>query len=328
MNMLMIATLIVGFGVKNMVPIEGGTFEMGDIFAEGAERSSPLHSVTVSSFYMAKYEVTVEEFSSFVEATDYKTSAEDPAKSRPPGSEGSEPREYEEYFSRLATRGCWALVTPSDGDWVGAANWRNPQYDQSNRDPVACVSWLDAVNYCNWLSKKEGLQAAYDGTSGALLDGQGRHTTDVTQVSGYRLPTEAEWEFAARERGKKVRFGNGRNIARAGQINFNANDGEFPFAEKGEYRKKTLPVGTFKPNSLGLHDMSGNVWEWCSDYFDRYTAEPKTNPYQTRGELHRRRAARGGPWVGNASLARVAVRFGWVADDRCNNIGFRVARSK
>jgi len=146
MNMLMIATLIVGFGVKDMVPIEGGTFEMGDIFAEGAKLSSPLHSVTVSSFYMAKYEVTVEEFSSFVEETDYKTSAENPAKSRPPGSEGSEPREYEEYFSRLATRGCWALVTPSDGDWVGAANWRNPQYDQSSKDPVACVSgWMQSI---------------------------------------------------------------------------------------------------------------------------------------------------------------------------------------
>jgi formylglycine-generating enzyme required for sulfatase activity len=190
------------------------------------------------------------------------------------------------------------------------------------------VSWTDAANYCNWLSTREGLPVAYDVQTGDLLDGQGRSTTDVTKVRGYRLPTEAEWEYAARERGRKVRFGNGQDVARPTEINFNAAEGEFAFAEKGTLRGKTVPVGSFKPNSLGLYDMSGNVWEWCSDFMGRYTEQPQTDPYQRQGLMGPRRAARGGPWAGNASHARVSVRLGWVAEDRCNNIGFRIARSK
>jgi len=346
MNMLMITVLVAGLvatgerepdpdvshrtrsGATDMVHVEGGTFEMGDIFADGATLASPVHTVTVSSFHLARREVTVEEFSSFVDETNHETTAETPGKRSRPGADESGPREDEEDSARLAGRGCWVLATPSDGDWVDEANWRNPQYEQGLKHPVTCVSWSDAVHYCNWLSKKEGLPAAYDVTSGALLNGQGQPTTDVTKVRGYRLATEAEWEFAARERGRKVRFGNGRNTARASEINFDARSDEYSYAEHGEYRGRTTPVGSFKPNSLGLHDMSGNVWEWCSDHVDRYPTDSETNPYQTRGDLDRRRAARGGPWVGDASVAQVTVRLGWVAEDRCNNIGFRVARSE
>ncbi len=189
------------------------------------------------------------------------------------------------------------------------------------------MSWLDAIHFCNWLSNREGVPIAYDLASGDLLDSSGRATTDITHAAGYRLPTEAEWEFAARERGRKVRFGNGRDIARADQMNFDASSGKHLFAEAGEFRKGTISVGSFEPNALGLYDMSGNVWEWCSDYFDRYGSAPETDPYQTKGDFDLRRAARGGPWVGDASFARAAVRFGWVIDDRCNNVGFRLAKS-
>ncbi len=74
--------------------------------------------------------------------------------------------------------------------------------------------------------------------------------------------------------------------------------------------------------------MSGNVWEWCSDLVGKYPSEAQTNPYQTKGMNGPRRAERGGPWVGDASWARAAARIGWTAHDRCNNIGFRIARSE
>jgi formylglycine-generating enzyme required for sulfatase activity len=123
-------------------------------------------------------------------------------------------------------------------------------------------------------------------------------------------------------------LGNGQNIARSSEMNFNAAGGDFAFAEKGECSRNTVPVGSFRPNSLGLHDMSGNVWEWCSDFLGRYSGQSQTNPHQQKGMLGSRRAARGGPWFGDASFARVSARMGWVADDRCDNIGFRIARSK
>jgi formylglycine-generating enzyme required for sulfatase activity len=308
-------------GTQDMAYIEGGTFQMGDVFDEGVRFATPVHEVTVSSFYLNKYEVTVEGFTAFVKDALYVTSAEKDSKDAT--------RKNDQYSMTLGSRGAHVL-DPAAGRmlWVPEANWKNPQYEQTPKDPVACVSWTDAVSYCNWLSAREGLPIAYDVETGDLLDAQGRPTADVTKVRGYRLPTEAEWEYAARERGRKVRFGNGQDIARPSEMNFNASDGEFVFVEKGEFRKKTIPVGSFRPNSLGLYDMSGNVWEWCSDFMGQYSKQPQANPYQQKGMMGPRRAARDGPWAGDASWARTSARMGWVADDRCNMIGFRVARSR
>jgi formylglycine-generating enzyme required for sulfatase activity len=306
--------------MKDMQLIKGRAFQMGDVFDEGVQLATPVQEVILSSFYLNRYEVTIEEFTSFVKEMKYVTSAEKESK----GTANPD----DEYSSRLASHGAWVLDPEKGSSWVAGANWKNPQYEQSSKDPVTCVSWGDAVSYCNWLSKKEGLAEAYEVKTGNLLDAEGRPTTNVTKARGYRLPTEAEWEFAAREQGRKIRFGNGQNVARSSEMNFNAAEGEFAYAEKGHFRKKTIPVGSFTPNALGLHDMSGNVWEWCSDFMGQYTKEPKTDPYQGEGVMGPRRAARGGPWIGDASFARVATRMGWVADDRCNNIGFRIARSK
>jgi len=322
--------------MRNMVHVEGGSFQMGDVFDEGRDFERPVHRVTLSDFLIGTHEVTVGEFRGFVEATGYKTSAES-VENRDEqdkclaglGTADSEKEQHRLYGRLISFSGTWCLTVGQDWAFRHDVHWRNPGFEQSEKDPVTCVSWNDAANYCNWLSRLEGLPPAYNVETGALLDENGQATADVTKTKGYRLPTEAEWEYAARERGKKVRFGNGRNVARSSEIVFNAAEGEFAYAEKGEFRGRTRPVGSFSPNSRGLHDMSGNVWEWCSDYLRAYTTEEQTNPYGVKGEgLSMRRAARGGRWAGGADELRASARFGWVPEDRCNNIGLRVARTR
>jgi len=202
--------------------------------------------------------------------------------------------------------------------------WRNPGFEQTDAHPVVAVSVDDAMHYCNWLSTEAGLPVAYDLKTGELIDAQGKATLDVTQVRGIRLPTEAEWEYAARERGLKVRFGNGKNLARSTEINFRANAGDYPYLQKGEYRMGTTPVGSFLPSGVGLYDMSGNAWEWTGDSYADYSLEAKTNPRAATGDF---RALRGGRWGGDAFEARVFHRSSWLRNDRCNNSGFRIARS-
>jgi formylglycine-generating enzyme required for sulfatase activity len=328
--------------IETLVYIEGGSFLMGDQFDEGNSREKPVHEVELSGYYLGKFEVTLRNFKQFVNETGYKTSAEGPK------NEKEQERLFDE-FLKLAESGSKTtedyirIITKALSysgtfcfekdlnSWAFKAdmNWQNPYYNQSDMDPVTCMSWNDAVHYCNWLSRKNGLPIAYDTKSGDLLDENGNETLDVTRVRGYRLPTEAEWEYAARERGKKIRFGNGKNIARSMDMNFNASVGDYAFLKKGEYRKKLIPVGSFEPNELDLYDMAGNVWEWCSDFVTQYSEEKQINPYNI-GDFNGvyRRVARGGRWAGDADELRVTKRFGWQSFNRCNNTGFRIARSK
>lgn len=320
---------------ENMILVKGGTFEMGDVFGEGRENEIPVHQVTLNDFYISRYEVTVGDFRKFVQATEYRTSAEGPidleaqkdimdraAQGKPTQEEL---REFKREMLKYGGAGYWDAEKCVWTGYNSRTNWKNPGFEQTDNDPVMAVSPDDAMNYCNWLSKTEGLPIAYDIETGGLLDGNGKPTRDITGVKGYRLPTEAEWEYAAREGGRKVRFGNGKDIARSSEINFRADAGEYDYLEKGEYIKGTSPVGSYPPNSLGLYDISGNAWEWAGDRFVTYTAEARVNPYATEGGGH---ALRGGRWGGDASEVRVFSRSPWPRNDRCNNSGFRVARSK
>ncbi|GAB4430143.1 MAG: hypothetical protein OHK0039_48840 [Bacteroidia bacterium] len=192
-----------------------------------------------------------------------------------------------------------------------------------DRHPVINVSWFDAIYYCNWRSIQEGLPPAY------LIDTAANGTITVSldrQSRGYRLPTEAEWEYAARQQGAHLRFGNGRDEASPSQINFNTNY-EFakPYAEHGENRERTVPIATFPANSLGLYDLSGNVAEWCYDWYSPYPDISQTNP--TGPSKGVSRICRGGSWLTGPDKARTGHRGMLPPDISNNSTGFRLAQS-
>ncbi len=180
----------------------------------------------------------------------------------------------------------------------------NPSYFKNcNICPVEQVSW-DHVQ--EFLQK---INAKYPGRN-------------------YRLPTEAEWEYAARGGGKAVLFGNGKNTADPKEINFNASASyEKPYSVAGKYRAKTVPVGSLNsPNALGLHDMSGNVSELCSDWSGAYTSGSQTNP--TGPDSGSYRVSRGGSRLDYPQECRVAFRRGVADYVRLSYVGFRLARTK
>jgi formylglycine-generating enzyme required for sulfatase activity len=226
--------------------VEGGTFTMGSPLSEAdREDDETPHQVTVTSFYMGKYEVTQKE---------------------------------------------WVEVMGS-----------NPSYFKGDDLPVEQVDWYEAVEYCNKRSIKEGLTPAYT-VSG----------TDVTwngEASGCRLPTEAEWEYAARG-------GSGA----AYQIY--SNDADSVGWYSGNSGGKTHQIGTKQPNGLGIYDMSGNVWEWCWDWYDDYPTAPQTDPLgAVTGDD---RVIRGGGWDFNVQC--LALRGNNYPSGRYSFLGFRLVR--
>jgi eukaryotic-like serine/threonine-protein kinase len=189
------------------------------------------------------------------------------------------------------------LVTQAQ--WTAIMS-NNPAYFKGNdKLPVEQVSWLDAVDFCQKLSQKTGRT--------------------------YRLPSEAEWEYACRA-GTITPFAFGETITPA-VVNY---DGNYPYggAAKGRYRQKTTPVGSFPPNLFGLYDLHGNLWEWCLDeWVNSYNDAPTDG--SARGDINSRdenkiRLLRGGSWNYNASDCRAAPRFDVTASNRDNLFGFRV----
>lgn len=202
---------------------------------------------------------------------------------------------------------------------VSQALWKavmgnNPSRFAGDERPVDSVNWFEALRFCNALSEKEGLTPAY-AISGTTVSWD-------TGAGGYRLPTEAEWEYAARggilgalsdEALERAFYSGGENPEALGWYNANSN-------------KSSQPVKGKVPNELGLYDMSGNLWEWCWDYLGEYPPEPVSNP--TGASEGARRILRGGAWFTPVNLLRVTNRYWNAPAFKANSVGFRLARNE
>lgn len=193
----------------------------------------------------------------------------------------------------------------TQAQWVTLMG-KNPCRDQSDPQlPVVEVTWHEIQVFLEKLNQLSGLS--------------------------YRLPSEAEWEYAARERGQKIRFGNGKDLASAEEINFDAqlNDNQtFGFVSTGENRNKLSPVGSFAPNALGLYDLSGNVWEYCADvWHESYFGGPKDGSAWVEGGDQDLHIIRGGSWKTSAYHCRCTHRSRGLPEYRLDDRGFRVART-
>jgi sulfatase modifying factor 1 len=298
-----------------MVWIAGGEFHMGSTSELARRDEKPVHRVRLEGFWMDATEVTNAQLRQFIEATGYVTTAEQAPKLEeimaqlPPGSQPPP--------AEMLVPGSLVFTLPSTGErggweWRPGANWRQPQGPGSSiagKDdhPAVHVSWFDATAYCQW--------------------------------AGKRLPTEAEWEYAARGGLEDKPYVWGEDDPKTDALRANTWQGIFPYQNSGaDGYLTTSPARSFAPNGYGLYDMAGNAWEWVQDWYraDTYTRQggetvvvnPQgpDNSYDPREPTVPKRVHRGGSYLCHESYCsgyRPSARMKASPDTSLSHTGFR-----
>ncbi len=282
---------------ENMVKLAGGKFLMGGNDEEGfqADGEGPVREITLDSFFIETTAVTNFQFAEFIKATSYKTDAEQFGWSFVFYGLLSE-KEIESHPKVVQQTPWWCAIP--------GAMWNHPEGKDSNINermdhPVVHVSWNDAQAYCQW--------------------------------AGKRLPTEAEWEYAARGGLVQKKFPWGDELTPAGEHRCNIWQGNFPsYNSLEDGYQGTAPATSFKPNGFGLYNMAGNVWEWCNDWFsaDYHKTSTRINPVGPKEG--KAKVMRGGSFLCHHSYCnryRVAARSSNTIDSSTSNLGFRCALS-
>ena len=276
----------------NMVLVKGGSFKMGNSkTGKDNKDESPVHTVKLSSYYIGTYEVSVKEYRLFIKD---KTV--------------NEFRAHIHTMPSAPDTTWWQGHPDTEKYYTIGKEW----WGWQDKNPMQHVNWYDAVAYCNWLSQKHDFEKCYyysEDVGGILCD---------YSKNGYRLPTEAEWEYAAKGGSKSQGY---------------KYSGSNSISEVGWYDENTLlkspkNIGTKKPNELGIYDMTGNVWEWCNDFYSPsyYKNSPTDNPVFKISTGFR--IIRGGSWHYREEYATVTSRDGPKSSYTNYNYGFRLVRKK
>ncbi len=281
-----------------MVLVEEGSFLMGTDSEEAWDKDGekPVREVEVDAYYISKYTVTNAEFAAFVDDTDYVTDAEKFG--------------WSYVFHYLLPKSLLKRLQPQNVQglewWYGVegAHWRKPEGPGSNikkrmDHPVIHVSWADAEAYCKW--------------------------------KGHRLPTEAEWEKAARGGLEQQMYAWGDELTPKGKHRCNIWQGRFPHQNSAEDGfVGTAPAKSFRANGFGLYNVAGNVWEWCNDWFSSDWHLKNKGPNPQGPEFGQRRLMKGGSYLCHYSYCnryRVAARTSNTPDTSTGNLGFRTVLS-
>lgn len=296
---------------SKMVHIPAGTFEMGTDDPAFPD-AHPVHTVSVKEFWMDEHEVTNAEFEKFVKATNYVTVAE----------RKLDPKDYPSVAAENLVPGSGVFSPPDQPvslddplqwwKYIAGANWQHPFGPQSNikgqeNNPVVHVSYEDAAAYAKW--------------------------------AGKRLPSEAEWEYAAQGKRIGLKYYWGNELKPGGKWMANIYEGNFPNKNTGEDGFVGIaPVKSFPPNPYGLYDMDGNVWEWCNDLYrpDYYLHSPAKDPtgpqdsYDPEEPGTVKRVQRGGSFLCSDEYCiryRPGSRGKGEVSSGSNNLGFRCVRN-